>query len=59
VSTDAEHAARRELVGHRLRRGAVARPDGIAGAPFMIYHGEVSGYSDGPVEWCRPTRPTS
>jgi DNA-binding transcriptional MerR regulator len=28
--------------------------DGIAGAPFLIYHGEVSADSDGPVEWCRP-----
>jgi MerR family regulatory protein len=24
------------------------------GAPFAIYHGEVSADSDGPVEWCRP-----
>jgi hypothetical protein len=28
--------------------------DGIVGAPFLIYHGEVSADSDGPVEWCRP-----
>jgi DNA-binding transcriptional MerR regulator len=44
----------RELLIHRLRRGGVPRIEGIAGAPFMIYHGEVSGDSDGPVEWCRP-----
>ncbi|GAA2167455.1 MerR family transcriptional regulator [Actinomadura napierensis] len=44
----------RELFIHRLRRGGVPRPEGIAGAPFMIYHGEVSGDSDGPVEWCWP-----
>ena len=28
--------------------------DGRAGAAFLIYHGEVSEDSDGPVEWCRP-----
>jgi hypothetical protein len=28
--------------------------DGIAGALFVIYYGEVSQDSDGPVEWCRP-----
>ena len=26
--------------------------EGIAGAPFMIYHAEVTEDSDGPVEWC-------
>lgn len=44
----------RELFVHRLRRGGVPRPEGIAGAPFVIYHGEVSADSDGPVEWCWP-----
>jgi DNA-binding transcriptional MerR regulator len=44
----------RELFLHRLRRGGVPRVEGIAGAPFTIYHGEVSGDSDGPVEWCWP-----
>lgn len=38
----------------RLRDGAVPRPDGIAGAPFVIYHGHVDQDSDGPVEWCWP-----
>ena len=27
---------------------------GRQGAPFLVYHGEVSGDSDGPVEFCRP-----
>ena len=31
-----------------------ARIEGVAGAPFTIFHGEVSGDSDGPVEWCWP-----
>ena len=26
----------------------------MPGAPFVIYHGEVSEDSDGPVEWCWP-----
>ena len=44
----------RELFIHRLARGGVPRIEGIAGAPFTIYYGEVSGDSDGPVEWCWP-----
>jgi DNA-binding transcriptional MerR regulator len=44
----------RELFIHRLARGNVARVEGIAGAPFTIFYGEVSGDSDGPVEWCWP-----
>ncbi|HEX5406326.1 MAG TPA: helix-turn-helix domain-containing protein [Pseudonocardiaceae bacterium] len=44
----------RELFIHRLRGSDVARVEGIAGAPFTIFHGEVSGDSDGPVEWCWP-----
>ena len=37
-----------------MARGGVARVEGIAGAPFTIYYGEVSGDSDGPVEFCWP-----
>jgi hypothetical protein len=40
----------RELFIHRLARGGVPRIEGIAGAPFTIFHGEVSGDSDGPAE---------
>ncbi|MGO9872712.1 MAG: hypothetical protein ACLPVY_02845 [Acidimicrobiia bacterium] len=28
--------------------------DGIAGAAFVIYYGQVNDDSDGPIEWCRP-----
>jgi DNA-binding transcriptional MerR regulator len=28
--------------------------DGVAGAPFLIFYGEVSEDSDGPLELCRP-----
>lgn len=36
----------------RFRDGAVPVPrlDGIAGAPFLIYHGEVGPDGDGPIE---------
>ena len=44
----------RELFVRPLQQADVPRLDGIAGAPFIIFHGEVSGDSDGPVEWCRP-----
>jgi DNA-binding transcriptional MerR regulator len=44
----------REFFIHRMARGVVARIEGIAGAPFTIYYGEVSEDSDGPVEFCWP-----
>jgi hypothetical protein len=43
----------KEFVGIFRDRPA-PRMEGRAGAPFVIYHGEVSEDSDGPVEWCRP-----
>ncbi|MEU5259253.1 helix-turn-helix domain-containing protein [Amycolatopsis sp. NPDC021455] len=54
VHQDELESLTRELFIHRLRRGGVPRVEGMAGAPFVIYHGEVSGDSDGPVEWCWP-----
>jgi hypothetical protein len=27
---------------------------GIAGCPFLVFYGEVSDDSDGPMELCRP-----
>lgn len=44
----------REIFIRPLQQVNPPRVEGIAGAPFMIFHGEVSGDSDGPVEWCRP-----
>jgi hypothetical protein len=32
---------------------------GIAGCPFLVFHGEVSEDSDGPMELCRPVAPIS
>jgi len=44
----------RELFLGRVGEAGVPRIEGSAGAPFLIFHGEVSGDSDGPVEWCWP-----
>jgi DNA-binding transcriptional MerR regulator len=35
-------------------RGAGPGPEGVAGCPFLIFHGEVSDDSDGPMEVVRP-----
>lgn len=35
-----------------LHRHDLPRLEGTAGAAFLIYHGEVSADSDGPVGWC-------
>jgi DNA-binding transcriptional MerR regulator len=35
----------------------VPRVDGVAGAAFLVYYGEVNQDSDGPVEFCLPVPP--
>ena len=35
-------------------RAAAPGVRGIAGVPFVIFYGEVSDDSDGPIELCRP-----
>ncbi len=35
-------------------RAAAPGIEGIAGAPFLVFYGEVSADSDGPMEVCRP-----
>jgi DNA-binding transcriptional MerR regulator len=35
-------------------RAAAPGMEGIAGVPFLVFYGEVSADSDGPVELCRP-----
>jgi DNA-binding transcriptional MerR regulator len=42
----------RELFIFPLREAP--RIEGVDGAPYMIFHGEISADSDGPIEWCRP-----
>ncbi|WP_327068891.1 helix-turn-helix domain-containing protein [Kitasatospora sp. NBC_01250] len=54
VHQDELEEVTRELFIRRLRGGGAPRTEGVAGAPFIVYHGEVSGDSDGPVEWCWP-----
>lgn len=35
-------------------RAAASGLDGVAGLPYLVFYGEVSADSDGPVELCRP-----
>lgn len=37
-----------------MREARLPRIEGRTSAVFVIYWGEVSAESDGPVEWCRP-----
>jgi DNA-binding transcriptional MerR regulator len=38
-------------------RAAGRGVEGIGGCPFLVFYGEVSADSDGPVELCRPVAP--
>jgi DNA-binding transcriptional MerR regulator len=40
-------------------RSAAPGIEGIAGCPFLVFHGEVSDDSDGPMELCRPVAASS
>jgi DNA-binding transcriptional MerR regulator len=40
-------------------RSAGPGMEGIAGCPFLVFYGEVSDDSDGPIELCRPVAPGS
>jgi DNA-binding transcriptional MerR regulator len=40
-------------------RSAAPGVDGVVGCPFLVFYGEVSEDSDGPVELCRPVAPGS
>jgi len=43
----------KEVIG-MLKAQPPARVEGVAGAAFLIYYGEVNQDSDGPVEFCWP-----
>jgi DNA-binding transcriptional MerR regulator len=53
VHRDALMAVGKEFIG-RFREAGVTLLPGAEGAPFTIYHGDVSEDGDGPVEWCWP-----
>jgi DNA-binding transcriptional MerR regulator len=38
----------------RFREASIRPLEGAAGAPFVIFYGEVNEDSDGPIEWCWP-----
>lgn len=44
----------RELFIRPLQAAGLPRLPGDENAAFLIFHGEVSGDSDGPIEWCKP-----
>jgi DNA-binding transcriptional MerR regulator len=59
VLTEQRHVLAHELplwIGVALRRLMAAAPPfgGVAGAPFVVYRGEVDEDGDGPVEVCVP-----
>lgn len=45
---------RRPVTAFPRLRAAGPGLEGIAGAPYLVFYGEVSADSDGPVELCRP-----
>ncbi|MGM1063360.1 MerR family transcriptional regulator [Saccharothrix sp. Mg75] len=62
VLTEQRHLRQPELVGWigaaMSRAEEAAAPyGGAAGAPYVVYHGEVNEDSDGPVELCFPIAP--
>jgi DNA-binding transcriptional MerR regulator len=53
LHVDEQTAVREEFVGN-LRQAGVKPLPGAVGAPFIIYYGDLSADSDGPIEWCWP-----
>ncbi len=55
------HSPTHRLLRRGLRPAARDGPglDGIEGAPYLVFYGEVSDDSDGPFELCRPIASTS
>jgi pimeloyl-ACP methyl ester carboxylesterase/DNA-binding transcriptional MerR regulator len=50
----AEYAAVSREFFDLVRDSGLPAPDGPSEAPFIVFHGDVTEDSDGPVEWCRP-----
>jgi DNA-binding transcriptional MerR regulator len=63
VLTEQRHVRAQELAvwideaAGRLLKAAAGHGDGVVGACFIVYHGEVNEDSDGPVEICLPITP--
>lgn len=53
VRADEVLAAGKAFLG-MFRDASVRRLEGVAGAMFVVYYGEVGEDGDGPIEWCRP-----
>lgn len=53
VHGDGLMAVGKRFIGS-FREAGVRPGPGAAGAPFVIYYGEVNQDSDGPIEWCWP-----
>ena len=49
-----EQTAVREEFMRNFQDAGVARLPGAAGAPYIVYYGDVTADSDGPIEWCWP-----
>jgi DNA-binding transcriptional MerR regulator len=49
-----EQTAVREEFMRTFQDAGVAPLPGAAGAPYIIYYGDVTADSDGPIEWCWP-----
>jgi DNA-binding transcriptional MerR regulator len=49
-----EQTAVREEFVRTFQDAGVAPLPGAAGAPYVVYYGDVTADSDGPIEWCWP-----
>lgn len=53
LHVDEQTVVREEFVGN-IREAGIKPLPGAAGSPFIIYYGDLSADSDGPIEWCWP-----
>ena len=53
LRVDEQTVVREEFIG-TIRAAGIKPLPGAVGAPFIIYYGDLSADSDGPIEWCWP-----
>jgi DNA-binding transcriptional MerR regulator len=53
ISVEEQTVVREEFMRTFQEAGITPLP-GAAGAPFIVYYGDVTADSDGPIEWCWP-----